>query len=170
MLLNHPGPPGASCLGKVQGLGTPIHLFLLELSPLYLLQADTSAKSPRGGWGCQAEKKPGLEAQLKHLGRIQHGASTSQWRGWGTVCVCTLCAQKTVPRRPSVPCLISVLLNSGQGGGPSAQVGTKKTFSLCRKLASEGSLISAQSQQRTGLVGGARVLPRGAVWHRARGR
>lgn len=73
----------------------------------------------------------------------------SKWKPlagrWGTVCVCTLCAHKTVPRRPSVPCLISALLNSGQGGGPSAQVGTKKTFSLCRKLASERSLISAQN-------------------------
>lgn len=59
-----------------------------------------------------------------------------------------LCAYKALPRKPSVRCLISVLLNSGQGGGPSAKVGTEKTFSLCRKLASEERLCA---QHRTSL-------------------
>lgn len=51
--------------------------------------------------------------------------------------------------------LISVLLNSGQGGGPSAKVGTDKTLLLCRKLASEGRLCA----QRRAACRVAELLP-----------
>lgn len=50
-------------------------------------------------------------------------------------------ACEALPRQPSVPCLISVLLDSGQGRGPSAEAGAEKAFLLCRKLASEASRV-----------------------------
>lgn len=85
-----------------------------------------------GGWVCRVEEGPAPE------GYRPGGAPTRAGEGWCEFA--GLHADKTLPRKPSVPRLIPVLLNSGQGGGPSAKVGTDKTFSLCRKLASEGRL------------------------------
>lgn len=50
-------------------------------------------------------------------------------------------ACEALPRQPSVPCLISVLLDSGQGRGPSAEAGAEKAFPLCRKLVSEARRV-----------------------------
>lgn len=126
---------------RVQGNEKPqfIHFFTKDTFPEHGPQAGSWAGRPAGGLlGRGGAVSGGLLASSHGRGgRGRVGEGREGWREFAGLHAC-----KTLPRKPSVPCLISVLLNSGQGGGPSARVGTDKTFSLCRKLASEGRLCA----------------------------
>lgn len=94
----------------------PLETSSLPLPPPSLVQ--DASLAPLGGWRA-GQSVPG---QLQGVETVKtHG-------GWGWGEFADLRAWKTLPRTPSVPGLISVLLNSGRGRGPSAKVGTEKTL------------------------------------------
>ena len=126
-----------------------IHSLIEDLLPEHLPWASTWARCPVGGLrGGRRRLSSGTWASFRlrnNEGKWCRRMGEGEEGGCELAC---LCAYNALLRKPSVRCLISVLLNSGQGGGPSAKVDTEKTFSLCRKLASEGRLCA---QHRTSL-------------------